>query len=53
MNVALVTHAGIGCIGVDMDPAAVGDPSLLVRKLRQGFDEVLQLASPAPRRGPG
>lgn len=53
VNVALVTHAGIGCIGVDMDPAAVGDPSLLVRTLRQGFDEVLRLASPAPRRAPG
>lgn len=52
VNVALVTHAGIGCIGVDMDPAAVGDPSLLVGNLRQGFDEVLQLAPPAPRRAP-
>jgi diacylglycerol O-acyltransferase len=48
LNVAMLSHGGHCCIGVNMDPAAIGDPELLVRSLRQGFNEVLALVPAAP-----
>lgn len=47
VNVAMLSHVDQCCIGVNMDPAAVDRPALLVRSLREGFDEVLALAPPA------
>lgn len=42
--VAMVSHNGRCCIGVNLDPAAITDPELFARCLKQGFDEVLELA---------
>jgi len=38
-NVALVTLAGRACVGVNLDPAAVPDPTTFVSCLAQGFAE--------------
>jgi diacylglycerol O-acyltransferase len=43
-SIALVSHGGECCVGVNTDTAAVTDPALLVDCLRQGFDEVVVLA---------
>ena len=43
MNITLMSYDGICCIGVHLDTAAVTDPELFVRCLREGFDEVLAL----------
>jgi diacylglycerol O-acyltransferase len=48
VNVALVSHVGHCCIGVNIDPKAVPSPELLVSCLEEGFEEVLSLA---PRSG--
>jgi hypothetical protein len=46
---AMVSHNGICCIGVNVDPAAVTDLPAFAKCLRAGFDEVLALgASGAP-----
>lgn len=47
VNVALLSHVGNCCIGVNMDPAAVEEPELLVRSLQEGFGDVLALAGGA------
>lgn len=52
VNVAMLTHVDQCCIGVNMDPAAVGRPALLVRSLREGFDEVLALVPPTTEGSP-
>jgi hypothetical protein len=44
VNVSLISYAGTACIGVNMDAAAIRDPSLFLTCLRAGFDEVLALA---------
>jgi diacylglycerol O-acyltransferase / wax synthase len=40
----LLSYAGTCCIGVNMDPAAVTEPDLLIACLQEGLDEVLALA---------
>jgi len=49
INVALVSHAGTACIGVNMDCAAVADPDVLVACLHDGFNELHSLAIRTPR----
>ncbi len=51
-NVALLSHCGTCCIGVNADTAAVPDPDALVEDLRAGFDEVVAAGRPARRRSP-
>lgn len=50
LNVSLLSHVGHGCVGVNMDKAAVTDPGRLVSSLKEGFGEVLALAPAAPPR---
>lgn len=49
VNVAMLSHVGQSCIGVNMDRAAVSRPDVLVRSLREGLEEVLALV---PATGP-
>jgi len=39
--VVLASHAGVCCIGINLDPAAVTEPDLFLDCLRAGLDEVL------------
>jgi diacylglycerol O-acyltransferase len=41
---AMVSHNGICCIGVNLDPSAITEPDVFASCLRAGFDEVLALA---------
>jgi hypothetical protein len=41
LNVALLSHVGHCCIGVNIDRAAIADPDLLVSCLQEGFDEII------------
>lgn len=50
LSVALLSHVGHCCIGVNMDHAAVTDPEVLVDSLRLGFGEVVALGGTAPSR---
>jgi WS/DGAT/MGAT family acyltransferase len=43
--ITLVSHLDGCCIGINMDPAAITDEDLFVRCIKEGFDEVLALAS--------
>jgi diacylglycerol O-acyltransferase len=43
--VTMITYAGICCIGVNVDPVAVADPDVFEACLKDGFAEVLALAS--------
>lgn len=45
LNATLMSYDGVCCIGVNLDTAAVTDTELFMRCLREGFDEVLALAS--------
>ena len=48
MMIAMLSHNGRCCIGINSDSAAVTEPELLVACLREGLDEVLALgAAPA------
>lgn len=47
INVALVSHAGEACIGVNMDRAAVSDPEVLMTCLGEGLAEVVALGHPS------
>ncbi len=40
-NITMLSYAGTLNIGVQMDPAAVDDPDLLMRSLREGYAELL------------
>ncbi len=42
MMITMITHAGRCCIGIHTDCAAVTQPEILVRSLREGLDEVLR-----------
>ena len=42
--IGMMTHLDTCCIGVHADPAAVTDPELLLRCLRESFDEVIAVA---------
>jgi diacylglycerol O-acyltransferase / wax synthase len=44
MNIAFLSHVGIGCVGVLVDVAAVPDPDILKSCLEEAFAEVLALA---------
>lgn len=50
--ITLITHGATGCVGVNLDPAAVTDPELFAECVLGGFAEVLALhpGSPAPTR---
>ena len=41
--ITLLSHDGTCCIGVNVDPAAVTEPAVLVDCLRAGLDEVVAL----------
>lgn len=41
VNITLMSYHRLGCIGVDMDTAAITDPALFMSCLRDGFDEVI------------
>jgi hypothetical protein len=45
--ITLMTHGDVGCVGVNLDPAAVTEPHRFGRCLAAGFDEVLALADGA------
>jgi WS/DGAT/MGAT family acyltransferase len=45
-NVALISHVDTCCIGIVIDRTAVPDDEVLVRCIREGFDEVLALGQP-------
>jgi diacylglycerol O-acyltransferase len=53
MMIVLVSQAGVCYVGVHYDTAAVREPELFARCLREGFDEVLALnperAAPAAK----
>ena len=44
VNLTLLSYNGACCVGVTIDNAAVPDPDVLVECLRDGFEEVLDLA---------
>jgi WS/DGAT/MGAT family acyltransferase len=44
MMIAMISHNGRCCIGINSDRAAVTEPDLLVQCFREGLDEVLALA---------
>lgn len=46
---AMVSHNGVCCVGINVDPAAVTDLDAFDRSVRKGFDEVLALAKPRAR----
>ena len=46
VNIALMSHADLGCVGIASDRAAIPDPEVLADALRAGFDEMLALGSP-------
>lgn len=43
MIIAMISHNGRCCVGINSDRAAVSDPELLVNCFRQGFQETLNL----------
>lgn len=45
--ITLITHGELGCVGVNMDAAAVTEPDLFGGCLAEGFDEVLALGGSA------
>ena len=45
VNVTLVSYQGMCDIGINVDCAAVADPEVLIDCLREGFEEVGQLAA--------
>ncbi len=49
MMIAMISHNGRCCIGINTDRAAVTEPELLLQSFQQGLDEVLALATPTPR----
>jgi WS/DGAT/MGAT family acyltransferase len=46
MMIALVSHHGRCCVGVNSDRAAVTQPELLTSCLREGMEEILALRTP-------
>ncbi len=49
MMIAMISHNGRCCIGINSDRAAVTEPELLMQCFREGLAEVLALAEPAQR----
>lgn len=52
LNVGLVSHLDVGCIGVLCDTAAVADPDLLHQLLGDGIDRLIADAERQPARPP-
>jgi diacylglycerol O-acyltransferase / wax synthase len=52
LNVSLVTNAQRCCIGVNMDPEAIGDPDLMTASLRKGLHKVVALGRQGERAKP-
>lgn len=50
MMIAMLSHNGRCCIGINSDSAAVTEPELLVECLREGLDEVLALGKAHPKK---
>ena len=50
LNVALLSHAGTACIGVNTDRVAIPDPGLLMTCMQEGFGEICELAKTSRRR---
>ncbi|GAC1619859.1 MAG: wax ester/triacylglycerol synthase family O-acyltransferase [Nevskia sp.] len=46
MMIAMMSHNGRCCIGINSDRAAVAEPELLMKCFREGLDEVLALGRP-------
>lgn len=53
VNVALLSHVGHCCIGVNIDRAAIPDTEVFVACLEEGFEEVMTLAGAPKRAGSG
>jgi hypothetical protein len=53
INIALVSHAGTACVGVNIDRLAVPDPDVLMACLGDGFSEVAALRRRGNRAVPG
>ena len=47
VNVALLSHEGVACIGITIDGSAVPDPATFQRCLAEGFDEVIDAVDAA------
>jgi WS/DGAT/MGAT family acyltransferase len=47
INITAFSYDGVMHIGINMDPAAVSQPKLLVECLMSGFEEVLAIPDPA------
>jgi diacylglycerol O-acyltransferase / wax synthase len=43
--IAMITYNGVCCLGLNVDPDAFPDPDVLLRCLRDGFDEVLAVGT--------
>lgn len=41
LSVALLSHVGVGCVGLTIDTASVPDPEVLADCVRRSFDETL------------
>ena len=41
--IVMTTHAGVGGIGINLDPAAVTEPDTFLRCLEEGLEEVVAL----------
>jgi hypothetical protein len=41
MNIGLISHCDVCCIGIVVDTTAVPDADVLVQCLQEGFDDVL------------
>lgn len=52
LNVSLVTNAQRCCIGVNMDPEAIGDPDLMTASLHKGLHKMLALGRQGERTKP-
>ncbi|MCX7060107.1 MAG: WS/DGAT domain-containing protein [Gammaproteobacteria bacterium] len=46
MMIAMLSHNGRCCVGINSDRAAVTEPELLLEAFREGLDEVLALGRP-------
>ena len=44
LSCALLSYDGTAYLGLNLDPAVIGDPEVLRSCLLEGFDEVLALA---------
>lgn len=42
--VAMLSYEGTCCVGINVDPAVITDEKVFAACLRDGFDEVLDLA---------